>query len=264
MVGPSATPLERSTPYDADCRTPVVFNSRGDLTVSNAFWDNPRGPATAPATREAGRNPLFELHLDNVTKRFGHRSVFSNVCAEVRTGETLVVTGHNGSGKSTLLSVIAGLLPPDRGAVRFVSGGKDVAVDDRRRILSLVAPDLTLYPELTALENLEFFARVRGLPWQREKAVQLLARVGLAGRERDLTGTFSSGMRVRAKYAVALYSEPLVLLLDEPTAMLDESGVQIVDQVISEQRSRGILVLATNDPRETRYGDLFLHLGGTA
>lgn len=205
---------------------------------------------------------MFELHLDNVTKRFGPRPVFSNVCAEVRTGETLVVTGYNGSGKSTLLSVIAGLVPPDKGAVRFLQAGKELESDARRRSIGLVAPDLTFYPELTALENMEFFARVRGLAWDAGHARKLLGQVGLKGREADLVGTFSSGMRVRVKYAVALHTEPGLLLLDEPTAMLDESGVQVVDDIIREQKGRGILVLATNDPRETRYGDLFLHLGG--
>lgn len=217
------------------------------------------GVLEAPRT---GPSPLFELHLDNVTKRFGPRPVFSNVCAEVRSGETLVVTGYNGSGKSTLLSVLAGLLPPDQGRVRFLRDGKELDADARRRSIGLVAPDLTFYPELTALENMEFFARVRGLIWNASHAIELLERVGLPGREKDLVGTFSSGMRVRVKYAVALHAEPGLLLLDEPTAMLDESGVQIVDSIIQEQKGRGILVLATNDPRETRYGDLFLHLGG--
>ncbi|HTE17863.1 MAG TPA: ATP-binding cassette domain-containing protein, partial [Armatimonadota bacterium] len=88
-----------------------------------------------------------------------------NVCAQVREGEALVVTGHNGSGKSTLLSLIAGLIRPDRGEVRLLQDGREVPHEERRRFLSLVAPDLTLYPELTALENLEFFARVRGIGW---------------------------------------------------------------------------------------------------
>jgi heme exporter protein A len=202
----------------------------------------------------------MRLCLDNVSKRFGDRTVLRGVCAEVAEGEALVVTGNNGSGKSTLLSVIAGLLPADRGAVRFIEGERELEPGARRRFLSLVAPDLTLYPELTALENLEFFARVRSLPWAPEEGRALLERVGLAGRGRDLVGTFSSGMRVRLKYAVALQSRPSVLLLDEPTAMLDESGVQLVDEIIAEQRARGILVLATNDPREKRHGDLFLSL----
>jgi heme exporter protein A len=204
---------------------------------------------------------LVELSLENVSKSFGARRVLRGVCAEVSTGEALVITGHNGSGKSTLLSIVAGLLRPDEGAVRVKRDGEALLPEDRRRYLSLVAPDLTLYPELTALENLEFFARVRSLRWDRAAGEALLARVGLDTRGDDLAGTFSSGMRIRVKYAVALQSNPAVLLLDEPTAMLDTGGVELVEQVIAEQRQRGVLVLATNDPQETRHGDLFLHLG---
>ena len=204
---------------------------------------------------------MVELRLEGVSKAFGARPVLRGVCAEVRDGEALVVTGRNGSGKSTLLSIISGLLRPDRGSVRLLHGREEVTQDDRRRLLGLVAPDLTLYPELTALENLQFFARVRGLPWNRAGAEALLARVGLEGRGDDLVGSFSSGMRVRLKYAAALQPEPRFLLLDEPTAMLDESGVRIVDGIIAEQRARGVLVLATNDPDEERHGDLFLRLG---
>ena len=204
---------------------------------------------------------MVELSLENVSKSFGARRVLRSVCAEVATGEALVITGHNGSGKSTLLSIVAGLLRPDSGAVRVKRDGEELFPEDRRRYLSLVAPDLTLYPELTALENLEFFARVRSLRWDRADGAALLTRVGLDGRGDDLTGTYSSGMRIRVKYAVALQSNPAVLLLDEPTAMLDTGGVELVEQVIAEQRQRGVLVLATNDPQETRHGDLFLHLG---
>ncbi|MFN3649333.1 MAG: ATP-binding cassette domain-containing protein [Armatimonadota bacterium] len=204
---------------------------------------------------------MTDLILDHVSKRFGARTVLRNVCAEVRAGEALVVTGHNGSGKSTLLTIIAGLLGADGGAVRVREEGRELEPEELRHRVSLVAPDLTLYPELTALENLEFFARVRGLPWSRAGGEALLERVGLAGRGPDLSGTFSSGMRVRLKYAVALQSDPSVLLLDEPTAMLDVGGARIVEEIIAEQRKRGLLVLATNDPDETRHGDLFLHLG---
>lgn len=204
---------------------------------------------------------MVELKLENVSKSFGARRVLHNVCAEVRTGEALVITGHNGSGKSTLLTLIAGLSRPDSGTIRMLTNGQELPIEERRQFLSLVAPDLTLYPELTALENLEFFARVRSLRWDTAEASRLLVRVGLDGRGNDLTGTFSSGMRVRLKYAVALQVEPAVLLLDEPTAMLDTGGVEVVEQVIAEQRQRGVLVLATNDPQETRHGDLFLHLG---
>jgi heme exporter protein A len=204
------------------------------------------------------------LELEDLCKAYGRRPVLRHVCAELRTGEALVVTGHNGSGKSTLLALIAGLARPDSGRITLFLHGRPVEPGERRRALGLVAPDLTLYPELTALENLEFFARVRSLPWHPAEGDRLLAEVGLRGRGRDLAGTFSSGMRVRLKYAVALQPRPALLLLDEPTAMLDEHGRELVERVIAEQRTRGALVLATNDPAEVRHGDLLLHLGAPA
>ncbi len=204
---------------------------------------------------------LVELRFRDLEKRFGARPVFRGLEAEVSHGETLVVTGHNGSGKSTLLSILAGLAAPDGGLVEIRRDDRLVGADERRRFLSLVAPDLTLYPELTASENLAFFAQVRGVAWALRDEEAALRRVGLSGRGHDLVGGFSSGMRVRLKYAVALQTEPGILLLDEPTAMLDARGTAMVEEIIVEQRERGILVLATNDPREVRHGDLMLELG---
>jgi heme exporter protein A len=205
---------------------------------------------------------LVHLSLEGVSKRFGRRRVFDGLDAEVGHGEALVVLGPNGAGKSTLLLVIAGLLRPTRGRVAASVDGKPLAHESRRQWLGMVAPDLTLYPELTGLENLRFFERVRGREPREADLEALLERVGLEGRERDLVGTYSSGMRQRLKYAFALSHAPKVLLLDEPTANLDASGVSMVEEVIAEQRRRGVLVIATNEPEEVRHGNHVLALGG--
>jgi heme exporter protein A len=203
---------------------------------------------------------LVHLQLEAVSKRFGRRRVFEGLTVEVGHGEVLVITGANGSGKSTLLQVIAGLLRPTRGRVVVSLDGKPLAEADRREWLGMVSPDLTLYPELTALENLRFFELVRGREPREKELSALLERVGLQGRGGDRVGTYSSGMRQRLKYAFALSHAPRLLLLDEPTANLDVSGVSMVEQVIAEQRGRGILVLATNEPEEVRHGDRSLAL----
>ena len=205
---------------------------------------------------------MVQLRLEGISRRFGRRRVFEDLTVAVNHGEVLVVTGPNGSGKSTLLLVIAGLLRPNRGRVVATLDGKPLPDAERRRWLGMVAPDLTLYPELTALENLSFFERVRGRKPQESDLNALLERVGLTGRGDDPVGTFSSGMRQRLKYAFALAHRPLVLLLDEPTANLDVSGVSMVEEVIAEQRERGVLVLATNEPEEVRHGDRCVQLGG--
>ena len=158
--------------------------------------------------------------------------------------------------------MIAGLLRPTRGRVVATLDGKLLPPEERRQWLGMVAPDLTLYPELTALENLRFFQTIRGRDARDGELLALLERVGLRGRGRDQVGTFSSGMRQRLKYAFALAHAPRVLLLDEPTANLDVAGVSMVDEVIAEQRARGVLVLATNEPEEVRHGNIVLTLGG--
>jgi heme exporter protein A len=205
---------------------------------------------------------VFRLEIVELGKRFGRRPIFDNLSVEVERGQVLVVTGPNGSGKSTFLAVVAGLLRPTRGVVRYFEGEREVPLDERRRGLGLVAPDLVLYPELSALENLELLSRLRGSSPSRSELTGILQRVGLGGREEDRVGEYSSGMRQRVKYAFALMSRPGLMLLDEPTANLDSAGAALVAEVIAEQQARGLLVLATNEPAETHHADLLLTLGG--
>jgi heme exporter protein A len=204
---------------------------------------------------------VLSLRVEQVGKRFGGRTIFQGLQAEACEGEVLVVTGPNGSGKSTLLGILAGLIRPSRGRVVWLEDGKELGFEFRRRELGWVAPDLALYQELTARENLRFFARVRGMNDVEREIDPLLGQVGLERRGDDLVRTYSSGMRQRLKYAFALMGGPRALLLDEPTANLDAQGVAMVDAVIRTQRERGLLVLATNEARETEYGDHCLRLG---
>jgi len=204
---------------------------------------------------------MDRLELQGLSKRYGRLRVFQGLTAEVRSGQVLVVAGPNGSGKSTLLRIIAGLTHPTAGQVCLFRDGRLLSPEERRRQTGLVAVDVALYGELTAWENLSFFARVRGLGLSPEEGEALLAGVGLAGRGDDLVQNYSSGMRQRLKYACALLHRPGLLLLDEPGANLDEAGRAIVEAIIARQRQNGLVVLATNDPREVAFGDVVLHLG---
>ena len=202
---------------------------------------------------------MISLDLRDISKSFGSRDVFSGISIAIDSG-CLVVMGPNGSGKSTLLRIIAGLLAPTSGEVVFKRDGRRVAAELQRDIVGLVAPDLALYDELSATENLRFFARVRGLRKTDDELRMALGRLGLEGREDDRLGAYSSGMRQRVKYAFSLVHDPPVLLLDEPSANLDEAGIAAMDSIINERR-RGIVVLATSDASELRYGDRVLQLG---
>ncbi|MGB9723554.1 MAG: ABC transporter ATP-binding protein, partial [Chloroflexia bacterium] len=160
-----------------------------------------------------------------------------------------------------LLRIIAGLTRPTEGLVLFSRDGRLLSPEERRRQTGLVAVDVSLYGELTARENLSFFARLHGRRLTPEEGEEFLREVGLVGRGDDLVQTYSSGMRQRLKYACARLHRPALLLLDEPGANLDEAGRTLVEEVIAHQRRHGLVVLATNDPREVAYGDVVLRLG---
>ncbi len=201
------------------------------------------------------------LSAQAVTQRFGPNKIFESLTFEVHKGQGLVVTGPNGSGKTTLLRILSGLLRPTKGEVRLNVGGKAISPEERLRHIGFITPELALYEELTALENLEFFAQVRRLRRKQEDHLALLERMGLKGRENDFVGAFSSGMKQRLKLAFAIQHEPMFLLLDEPGSSLDEDGRTIVKGIVSDQKARGALVVATNDERELSYGEEKLALG---
>lgn len=205
-------------------------------------------------------NEPLRLIVNDVAIEYGARRVLAGVSFELCAGETLVVAGANGSGKSSLLRVICGLQRPARGTVAIRTNGTVLRPSEALHLLGWVAPDLYLYRELTALENLAFFAAVRGIRCTRADLEALLDRVGLGGRGDDLLAAYSSGMTQRLRYAYALLHRPRILALDEPTVTFDARGVALVEQVIARQRDHGITIIATNDPREERFGDYILRL----
>jgi heme exporter protein A len=198
--------------------------------------------------------------VKNLTKAYRYRKLFSDLSFVVEENTVFAVLGANGAGKTTLLRIICDLAPVTSGKVEITVGGRLLETAERRALLGLVSPDLELYGELSALENLEFFAGVRGTPFSREKAREMLEYVGLKGRGHDFVSTYSSGMKQRLKYAYALFHDPRILILDEPTSNLDSKGVALVEQVIRRQRERGIVIMATNEQREVSYADRTLSL----
>ncbi len=204
---------------------------------------------------------MVSLEWRDLGKAYGARVLFRGLSHRLETGQSLVVTGPNGSGKSTLLRVLLGLSRPSRGQVLYHVPGQELAPADARAHLGLVSPDLVLYEDLTAAENLRFFGKARGLPGGEARVTELLDQVGLLARRDDRLRTFSSGMRQRMKYAYALLHRPPFLFLDEPTANLDREGIRLVEEILAAQRARGITVVATNEERELSYGDSVLRLG---
>lgn len=179
------------------------------------------------------------LLFTGLVRRFGRLTVLDGVSGEAEAGGVLRVAGPNGSGKSTLLRCLAGLLALERGEIRARDAAGELDGAGRRRRVGYLAPDLELYDELTAGENLALFARLRGLP--AAAGEPLLERLGLpAGRA---WRALSSGMRQRLRWAFALLHRPELLLLDEPFANLDPAGERTARELLEERLAAGALAL---------------------
>ncbi len=193
---------------------------------------------------------MYSILASDLGKRFGDRKVFKGVSLALQTGQSLAIVGRNGSGKSTLLSILLGIVRPSLGEVRFEHNDRPLDDAGIRATASLVSPYLNLYDQLTGEENLTFFATLSGVNLTGKDTDELLARVGLEGRGIDPVGAYSSGMKQRLKYAVALLKNPAYLFLDEPTANLDTDGKRIVRQIIDAHRENSVILIATNEEAE--------------
>ncbi len=189
--------------------------------------------------------------------------MFRDVGFELSTGESIAVTGPNGSGKSTLVTILLGLLEPSQGQVCYCAGGAaKMSTEQFQRRCLLVAPYQNLYDQLTAEENLKFFASLRDLSPTGKELSHFLTKVGLEGRGDDRLEEYSSGMKQRLKLALALVLRPSFLFLDEPSVNLDQAGKQVMRQIIDDLRGESVLVIATNETDEVSLATREVPLGG--
>jgi heme exporter protein A len=188
------------------------------------------------------------LDVAGLTKRFGHVRALRGVDFVLGAGESLAVFGPNGAGKTTLLRILAGLLRPDGGTVRF--GGELLVRGNaaHRRRVGLISHHSLLYDGLTAAENLVFHARLYSVADPHAAAARALAGVGLEARASDQVGTFSRGMVQRLAIARALLHDPDVMLLDEPFSGLDQRAAATLRELLGRLRAeRRTMVLVTHN-----------------
>ncbi|RLD14097.1 hypothetical protein DRI50_05930 [candidate division KSB1 bacterium] len=197
----------------------------------------------------------MKLLAKNIVKRFGNHIVLRNISFEISNGKSLAIIGSNGSGKTTLIKILANLIAPTRGSVIYQQNGQTIPREHINAHIGLVGPYLQLYQELTARENLYFFARMRNIPDYQKRIAGLMETLGLKGREDDTVKAYSSGMQQRLKYVAALLHQPDVLLVDEPRSNLDEKGIETVYRLLQEQKERSILIIATNDSEDLQLAD---------
>lgn len=183
------------------------------------------------------------LTINELVKSYGGLVAVDHISFEVREGEIFGVLGPNGAGKSTTINMIASLLKPDGGSILL--DGTDIAsLGERyRRVLGLVPQEVAIYEELSARENLSFWASLYGLrgAQRRNRLDEVLDLSGLKERQEEPVKSFSGGMKRRLNMAIGLVHKPRLLLLDEPTVGIDPQGrhrmLDTVRHVASEKTS---------------------------
>lgn len=186
------------------------------------------------------------IETKKLVKRFGLKTILRGVDFNVQPGEFVALLGPNGAGKTTFLRILASLSRPSLGEV-IVAGHKLPGQADKVRArLGVVSHLPLLYPELTAEENLRFYARMYGIGQAEVRITDVLQMVGLENRRRDLVATFSRGMQQRLAIGRALIHDPEVMLFDEPYTGLDQDASEMLDGVLRSVAAQGRTVVMTS------------------
>lgn len=209
-------------------------------------------PPHAPAAKgSAGAAPPV-VRVRALRKVLDDRVVLHGIDLTIATGSFVALLGANGAGKSTLLRILAGLVQPTAGAVELF--GRPLKHDSPalRSRIGLIGHGAMLYRELSARQNLILFGRLYALSSAEERADELLAGLGLAGRAHDAVKAFSRGMTQRVAIARALLSDPDLLLADEPFTGLDEPSARALESILSALHQQGkTIILANHDVSQT-------------
>jgi ABC-2 type transport system ATP-binding protein len=185
------------------------------------------------------------LTVSHLRKCYGDLTAVEDLDLHVRRGEIFGLIGPNGAGKSTSMMMIIGLLKPDSGTISFDDQPFDTRSSEMRSRFGLVPQNLAIYPELTAVQNLNFFGRLNGLSGQKlnERIEFVLHITGLQDKANHKVDTFSGGMARRLNFGVALVHEPEFVVLDEPTVGIDpQSRTNLLDG-IRELKKQGAGIL---------------------
>ncbi|MDO9301545.1 MAG: heme ABC exporter ATP-binding protein CcmA [Anaerolineales bacterium] len=186
--------------------------------------------------------------VKKLVKRFGHKTILRGLDFSVESGEFVALLGPNGAGKTTFLRILATLSRPSMGLVKVAGHQLPHEAAQVRAKLGVVSHLPLLYPDLTAEENLRFYAQMYGIPNYQSplRVTEVLEMVGLDNRRKDLVRTFSRGMQQRLAIGRAVIHDPEVMLFDEPYTGLDQDASEMLDEVLRSVAAEGRTVVMTS------------------
>ena len=200
------------------------------------------------------------IKLRNFFKSFGPKNVLRSLDLDVESGEIVTIRGKNGSGKTTLLKALSTLEKPDDYDLAEIDGFDLVSNSEEVRArVGFLSHNPPYYPELTGLENLDFWLDLHPGNYDSNYSGELLAQVGLIMFKDDMAGNYSRGMIQRLGFAIAIAHSPTTLLLDEPLTGLDDDGSQIIEDHLLRLKDNGCSILLSSHD-EISFADRVLEL----
>ncbi|KYG29638.1 ABC transporter ATP-binding protein [Alkalihalobacillus trypoxylicola] len=185
--------------------------------------------------------------MKGVLKRYGNQLVLDYIDLDIQQGEIIGLLGPNGAGKTTLIKSLTGMEKIDRGTIALFEDEKNPFQNKNKERIGLVTQEITILPELTAKENLKFFAGVYGIKGalRKQRVEEALSFVGLTEHANKLPTKFSGGMQRRLNIACALTHRPDFLIMDEPTVGIDPQSRNHILEAVKELQRRGTTILYT-------------------
>jgi ABC-type multidrug transport system ATPase subunit len=203
------------------------------------------------------KKDIFQIEAESISKKYsGRAALFSNFNLSIQTGESFAITGHNGSGKSTLLKILSGICQPDKGTVKYKKTDTIISREELYNYIGFSSPEINPYDELTGFENINFAIK-------KEKSFpeKLIDDLNLKSHIHKRVKFYSTGMKQRLKFILALIREPDVLFLDEPGSSLDSEGKELVYEIIRQMKKDMIIIIATNETDEADICSRVISLG---
>ncbi|MCP4130642.1 MAG: 2-C-methyl-D-erythritol 4-phosphate cytidylyltransferase [bacterium] len=241
----------------------IKITTPNDLVFAEAIISG-RQKTPAPVLRKvpSTSGDTFSIQAKSITKRFGRAPLFKNIDISLKSGSSLSITGSNGTGKSTLMQIFAGIQVPSAGSMEYRHNDQPLSLSERINLTGFISPLVNPYEGLSGFENIEFAIKKPVKEKLGDSGINaFLEQFGLLKHKNKHLRYYSSGMKQRLKFILAVINEPPILFLDEPGSNLDRNGKDIIYSYIDSIREKTILIIATNEPEEAKLCKENINLG---